>query len=180
MKQIVKRILTFALSAAMVLTLVPTTAFAEDTGSNKVNKNLRVSGTSDADLEVGKTYSIPLVKYGEDGNTKDWASVDYKGQDILDNSALVEKNSDGTYKVTLSWANYQYFDMIQFMKPGTIEDGTSAEDIKMGTYNIPDTFVINSSMLNTANQKYDFTTILRDEVLRKKQMIVRTINIFRM
>ena len=50
MKQIVKRILTFALSAAMVLTLVPTTAFAEDTGSNKVNKNLRVSGTSDADF----------------------------------------------------------------------------------------------------------------------------------
>ena len=42
MKQIVKRILTFALSAAMVLTLVPTTAFAEDTGSNNVNKNLRV------------------------------------------------------------------------------------------------------------------------------------------
>ena len=41
MKQIVKRIITFALSAAMVLTLVPTTAFAEDTGSNKVNKNLR-------------------------------------------------------------------------------------------------------------------------------------------
>lgn len=29
MKQIVKRILTFALSAAMVLTLVPTTAFAK-------------------------------------------------------------------------------------------------------------------------------------------------------
>lgn len=51
MKQIVKRILTFALSAAMVLTLVPTTAFAEDTGSNKVNKNLRVSGTSDAVTE---------------------------------------------------------------------------------------------------------------------------------
>ena len=48
MKQIVKRILTFALSAAMVLTLVPTTAFAEDTGSNNVNKNLRVSGTSDS------------------------------------------------------------------------------------------------------------------------------------
>lgn len=51
MKQIVKRILTFALSAAMVLTLVPTTAFAEDTGSNNVNKNLRVSGTSDATEE---------------------------------------------------------------------------------------------------------------------------------
>ena len=51
MKQIVKRILTFALSAAMVLTLVPTTAFAEDTGSNKVNKNLMVSGTSDAVTE---------------------------------------------------------------------------------------------------------------------------------
>ena len=51
MKQIVKRILTFALSAAMVLTLVPTTAFAEDTGSNKVNKNLRVSGASDAVTE---------------------------------------------------------------------------------------------------------------------------------
>ena len=48
MKQIVKRIITFALSAAMVLSLVPTTAFAEDTGSNNVNKNLRVSGTSDS------------------------------------------------------------------------------------------------------------------------------------
>ena len=54
MKQIVKRILTFALSAAMVLTLVPTTAFAEDTGSNNVNKNLRVSGTS----EGSKTQNV--------------------------------------------------------------------------------------------------------------------------
>ena len=52
MKQIVKRIITFALSAAMVLTLVPTTAFAEDTGSNKVNKNLRVSGTSNVDVNL--------------------------------------------------------------------------------------------------------------------------------
>ena len=62
MKQIVKRIITFALSAAMVLTLVPITAFAEDTGSNKVNKNLRVSGTSNVDvnLEAEKTYVVPL------------------------------------------------------------------------------------------------------------------------
>ena len=52
MKQIVKRIITFALSAAMVLTLVPTTAFAEDTGSNKVNKNLRVSGTTVVNLSI--------------------------------------------------------------------------------------------------------------------------------
>ena len=43
MKQIVKRIITFAISAAMVMTMVPATAYAEDTGSNKVNKNLRVS-----------------------------------------------------------------------------------------------------------------------------------------
>ena len=65
MKQIVKRILTFALSAAMVLTLVPTTAFAEDTGSNKVNKNLRVSGTSNASTVCIDTQTTDQTKLKE-------------------------------------------------------------------------------------------------------------------
>ena len=155
-----KKICAVLLSICMMLGVMPINSYAEEADRGKETVS---------NLEVGKTYSVPLVKYGEDGNTKDWASVDYKGQDILDNSALVEKNSDGTYKVTLSWANYRYFDMVQFMKPGTIEDGTSAVDTKMGTYNIPNKFVVNGDLLSdTQKTKYDFTTILKNEVLNEK------------
>ena len=155
-----KKICAVLLSICMLLGVMPINSYAEEADRGKETVS---------NLEVGKTYSVPLVKYGEDGNTKDWASVDYKGQDILDNSALVEKNSDGTYKVTLSWANYRYFDMVQFMKPGTIEDGTSAVDTKMGTYNIPNKFVVNGDLLSdTQKTKYDFTTILKNEVLNEK------------
>ena len=160
MKQIVKRILTFALSAAMVLTLVPTTAFAEDTGSNNVNKNLRVSGTSE-NVEVNKTYIVPVERLDKYGLNIDWTATGEDkewGQDNVAQKALVTPKEDGTYSVTLQWALYDYLDAVQFYKQDKMTDELQPKDLTMGTFNVPDKFKIDfSSATAAATKKFDYT-----------------------
>lgn len=171
MKQIVKRILTFALSAAMVLTLVPTTAFAEDTGSNKVNKNLRVSGTSE-NVEVNKTYVVPVERLDKYGLNIDWTATGEDkewGQDNVAQKALVTPKEDGTYSVTLQWALYDYLDAVQFYKQDKMTDELQPKDLTMGTFNVPDKFKIDfSSATAAATKKLDYTEILKSLLLSEE------------
>lgn len=152
-----ERLWSILLSICIVLTGIPVNTYASDTVK-----------TVGANLEIGKTYSVPIEKYGEDGKEIDWAARSYEGQDLVDSSALVTPNEDGTYQISLAWSRYQYFDAVQFMKPGTVEDGSSIENIKMGTYNIPDAFIINKTKINTAQGNRDFSDILRNEVLSER------------
>ena len=124
MKQIVKRILTFALSAAMVLTLVPTTAFAEDTGSNKVNKNLRVSGTSEKELTDGD-YLVNIKEIQADGSQE----VSYLGMNINPRVVLQVRSGKFTVMAKLrgydQWSTVELFDQTKYGDVEAVKAGTN-------------------------------------------------------
>ena len=60
---------------------------------------------------------------------------------FIDNAALVKKNDDGTYHVTLQLENYDKIDVFQISKPGAIDDSFRPYKGSMGTFNIPDTYI---------------------------------------
>ena len=61
--------------------------------------------------------------------------------EFIDNVAIVSKNSDDTYHVTLQIENYNKIDVLQFSKPGVISDETEPRNALFGTYNLPESYI---------------------------------------
>ena len=95
------------------------------------------TNTANTELDNQNEYVVPLTFYGPSG--KLLTEEPYSGtvQDYMDNVALVKKNDNGTYHVTLQIENYEKIDILQFSKPGVISDDIAPSNAPMGTFNIP-------------------------------------------
>ena len=94
----IKKILAFVLSTSMLLGGMNIQAFA---GEQKE------TNTANTELDNQNEYVVPLTFYGPSG--KLLTEEPYSGtvQDYMDNVALVKKNDNGTYHVTLQIENYE-------------------------------------------------------------------------
>ena len=130
-----KKILAFVLSTSMLLGGMNIQAFA---GEQKE------TNTANTELDNQNEYVVPLTFYGPSG--KLLTEEPYSGtvQDYMDNVALVKKNDNGTYHVTLQIENYEKIDILQFSKPGVISDDIAPSNAPMGTFNIPEKYIANN------------------------------------
>ena len=112
--KIIKKLLAFTLSASMVLGASGLDAFA------KTEEDVSKTETNTSGIEANKSYLVPLT---------------------FDNVAIVSKNSDDTYHVTLQIENYNKIDVLQFSKPGVISDETEPRNALFGTYNLPESYI---------------------------------------
>ena len=139
MRKTGKKLLTLLLTAAMVIGCVPMSAFAADTGAS-TNADSEAGGQSGANMiEEGKTYLVPLDLYHDDELYQDMPVTNGIIQ-FIDNVAMVSKNSDGTYHVTVQVENYNKIEVLQFSKPGAISEDITPKKALMGTYNFPESF----------------------------------------
>lgn len=133
--KIIKKILAFTLSASMIFGASGIETFA------KTEEDTSLIKTNTFNLEAEKTYVVPLSFYDLSGDS----IRDYGGlggiPDFIDNVAMVSKNSDNTYHVTLQIENYNKIDVLQFSKPGAIPDDTEPSKVLLGTYNLPDNYI---------------------------------------
>ena len=131
----IKKILAFVLSTSMLLGGMNIQAFA---GEQKE------TNTANTELDNQNEYVVPLTFYGPSG--KLLTEEPYSGtvQDYMDNVALVKKNDNGTYHVTLQIENYEKIDILQFSKPGVISDDIAPSNAPMGTFNIPEKYIANN------------------------------------
>ncbi len=156
-----KRVLALALSVLMLLSVMPTMAFAANTDEAR----------NGSKLQVGKTYSVPVQRLDRFGLPIDWgiqdnAIMEY-GKDAVAHNALVTPKADGTYDVTLEWAMYNILDAVQFFKQDVITatDATKAmETVKataMGTFNMPERFYTDFAKSSSNRHKVcDFTDLM--------------------
>lgn len=153
MNKIWKKISTILLALSVIVTSVPVTAMAEEKETSNQNEN----------LEVNKTYIVPINRLDKYGLNIDWtatgADQEY-GQDNVAQKALVTPKEDGTYSVTLQWASYDYLDAVQFYKQNKMSEEMQPKDLTMGTFNVPDKFIIDMSSY-AATQKLDYTEIFK-------------------
>ena len=133
--KIIKKLLAFTLSASMVLGGVWIDAFA------KTEEDVSKTETNTSGIEANKSYLVPLTFYDVTGES----IRDYGGlggiPEFIDNVAIVSKNSDDTYHVTLQIENYNKIDVLQFSKPGVISDETEPRNALFGTYNLPESYI---------------------------------------
>ncbi len=153
-KNVFKRALSFGLAIVLAGTGLPARAWAAESAPTAV---------SAASMEAGKTYMVPLTRYDADGNKVDRETSTPKiGVDNIAPYALVTPDGSGQYDVTFSWAGYQSIDIIQFYKQGIIKDSASFKDVKMGTYNIPEKFIINDEDLPDSDKISYSSEIMRE------------------
>lgn len=146
MKKAAKKLLTFVMAAAMLIGSVPMSVFAADTNdSSGSNADVASTGT---EMETGKTYAVLIdicspsgISIAESGSTGTIAN-------FVDNVALVKKNDNGTYHVTLQIENYDKIDIFQVSKPGAIDDSITPLKGSMGTFNVPDTYIFSDKADN--------------------------------
>lgn len=90
----------------------------------KTEEDVSKTETNTSGIETNKSYLVPLTFYDVTGES----IRDYGGlggiPEFIDNVAIVSKNSDDTYHVTLQIENYNKIDVLQFSKPGVISDET--------------------------------------------------------
>lgn len=133
--KIIKKLLAFTLSASMVLGASGLDAFA------KTEEDVSKTETNTSGIEANKSYLVPLTFYDVTGES----IRDYGGlggiPEFIDNVAIVSKNSDDTYHVTLQIENYNKIDVLQFSKPGVISDETEPRNALFGTYNLPESYI---------------------------------------
>ena len=133
--KIIKKLLAFTLSASMVLGASGLDAFA------KTEEDVSKTETNTSGIEANKSYLVPLTFYDVTGEL----IRDYGGlggiPEFIDNVAIVSKNSDDTYHVTLQIENYNKIDVLQFSKPGVISDETEPRNALFGTYNLPESYI---------------------------------------
>ena len=110
--KIIKKLLAFTLSASMVLGASGLDAFA------KTEEDVSKTETNTSGIEANKSYLVPLTFYDVTGES----IRDYGGlggiPEFIDNVAIVSKNSDDTYHVTLQIENYNKIDVLQFSNQG--------------------------------------------------------------
>lgn len=133
--KIIKKLLAFTLSASMVLGASGLDAFA------KTEEDVSKTETNTSGIEANKSYLVPLTFYDVTGES----IRDYGGlggiPEFIDNVAIVSKNSDDTYHVTLQIENYNKIDVLQFSKPGVISDEIEPRNALFGTYNLPESYI---------------------------------------
>ena len=131
----INTIVALVLSTSMLLGGMNIQAFA---GEQKE------TNTANTELDNQNEYVVPLTFYGPSG--KLLTEEPYSGtvQDYMDNVALVKKNDNGTYHVTLQIENYEKIDILQFSKPGVISDDIAPSNAPMGTFNIPEKYIANN------------------------------------
>ena len=117
--------------------------------------------SNEPQLEVGKTYVLPLKFYTNLNTYKYDEELSGTIEDFMDNIAVVSLNQDGAYHVTLQIENYEKIDILQIAKPGAIEDETKPADLPLGTYNIPSTYIYAYSNENFS----DWTNYLKSQNL---------------
>lgn len=133
LKKIWSYLLMLCMVLNMVLGSVPMTVSAEDVSQ---------SGREDSSpLEAGKSYAVPLEFYDSHNEEVKGNTASESVQNYIDNVAIVNRQSDGAYQVTLHIDHIDKIDMLQFLKPGEVEEGTVPSDIVLGTYNIPESYI---------------------------------------
>lgn len=168
----IKKILAFVLSTSMLLGGMNIQAFA---GEQKE------TNTANTELDNQNEYVVPLTFYGPSG--KLLTEEPYSGtvQDYMDNVALVKKNDNGTYHVTLQIENYEKIDILQFSKPGVISDDIAPSNAPMGTFNIPEKYIANNEENPSEateylkEQKSGMINTFKIILLKKQQRVCRGI-----
>ncbi|MDO4289123.1 MAG: NEAT domain-containing protein [Eubacterium sp.] len=133
----IRKVLSFLLSIFVLLAGMSIQSFAQE------NTKQTAAGL----IESGKVYLVPLDIYGLDGEPIS-AGTTGTIANFIDNAALVKKNDDGSYHVTLQLENYDKIDIFQVSKPGAIEDSVSPNKGSMGTFNIPETYIYSDKVDN--------------------------------
>ena len=139
----IKKLLTLVMALAMTITCVPATAFAAENDSSSGTE--ADANADSAEMEVGKDYVIPLTIYGSTGKLLRDDPLQGTLYEFMDNVALVNKNNDGSYHVTLEIKNYDKIDILQISRPGTISDEITPSEALMGTFNIPENYICSNS-----------------------------------
>ena len=132
----VKKFLAFVLSTCMLVSSLNVPVYAKTNEENNNEEN-NISES----INKNEDYVIPLEFYGPSGTSITENPVGNTIQDLMDNVALVNKNDDGSYHVTLQIENYNKIDILQFSKPGAIADDIIPSNVLMGTYNIPENYI---------------------------------------
>ena len=138
----------------------------------KTEEDTSLIKTNTFNLEAEKTYLVPLSFYNSSGES----IRDYGGlggiPEFIDNVAIVSKNSDSTYHITLQIENYNKIDVLQFSKPGAIPDDTEPSKVLLGTYNLPDNYIfekdtaadVRAAIANYVNEEWNEKYIQNVEV----------------
>ena len=112
MKQIVKRILTFALTLCMVLSLMPVTTYASEKDQN-------------SELAVGN-YLVNLKEIQADGTQ----ALSYQDMNI-NPRVILTVNSGGKYSIRAKihgydqWSTLEVFDQTKYSEVETVKPGTN-------------------------------------------------------
>ncbi len=137
----IKKILSFVLSVSMLLGSTGIQSFAQE-NTEQTKTDL---------IEINKEYLVPVdisnptgISISESGSTGTIAN-------FVDNTALVKKNEDGSYHVTLQIENYEKIDIFQVSKPGAIDDSISPMMGSMGTFNVPETYIFSDKVDGVEN-----------------------------
>ncbi len=141
----IKKILAFVLSTSMLLGSMNIQAFASEQKETKA---------SNVELDNQNEYAVPLTFYGPTGKLLTDEAYSGTVQDYMDNIALVKQNDDGTYHVTLQIENYEKIDILQFSKPGAIDDEITPLNAPMGTFNLPEKYISNNEDNPTEATEY--------------------------
>ncbi len=141
----IKKILAFVLSTSMLLGSMNIQAFASEQKETKA---------SNVELDNQNEYAVPLTFYGPTGKLITDEAYSGTVQDYMDNIALVKQNDDGTYHVTLQIENYEKIDILQFSKPGAIDDEITPLNAPMGTFNLPEKYISNNEDNPTEATEY--------------------------
>ena len=126
-----RKFMALVLCCCMLLGVVDIPAYAAEEGT-----------ANEVALETGKTYVVPVDVYDSSGELVSTSNMMTKTiTDFIDNVALVKRNDDGTYHVTLQIENYDKMDFLQISKPGAVDDSITPTKGAMGTFNVPETFI---------------------------------------
>ena len=94
MKKAAKKLLTFVMAAAMLIGCIPTAAFAADNNDSTGTEANAETGSTD--LEVGKTYLVPInrILYPEsDADAQKAKENSENAEKKAENSNATEKNA---------------------------------------------------------------------------------------
>ena len=148
--KIIKKIVSLLLVFCLILSDVSLT-FASQEGKHTGN------------LEVGKTYAVPVTRLDRFGLPIDWTDESEEtkeyGQNLVNHEVLVTPQADGKYEVTFQHEVYRYYDAIQFCRQDKFADIDAVKANAMGTYNIPERFNLDFKQV-PYREKYDFTELM--------------------
>ena len=128
MKKTIKRVAAFLLASIMATSLLPTNVKAEENEKEKATEET-------VRLETGKTYSVPLIFWGYEGDNLKGIS-ETSPRDLISDVAMVQVQDNGTYKVTLQADNAGKIDIFQV---GKTDDGEHR--MALGTHDLPDSYI---------------------------------------